>query len=323
MLENQYGDCKDKHTLLAAMLDALGLKANAVLIGAGVRFNPEVPSPMAFNHLITQVPVGGQTVWLDATAEVAPYRMLVAVIRDHPALVIPETGAARVERTPAGLPFKPFQTLDAVGSLDKDGVSNSKMTLTLRGDDELTIRAVLRQVPPAQYDALVQNMSQGMGFGGTASHAEIGRADDTAGPLTVRYDYNREKAGNDWDNLRTISQLGAVSLPVLNEKEPPVRETALGMPRVETSTAAMKLPDGWGAELPEAIHARSAYANLDQTYRFEKGTLYAERRVEVFAREVPVAEWKSYKKFTRCGESRQRVICAVDASEMRGMRQDG
>ena len=45
VLENQYGDCKDKHTLLAAMLGAIGVPADAVLIGAGIRFNEAVPSP--------------------------------------------------------------------------------------------------------------------------------------------------------------------------------------------------------------------------------------------------------------------------------------
>ena len=67
MLENQYGDCKDKHTLLAALLTASGLHADAVLIGAGVRFNEAVPSPSSFNHLITTVSVAGGPVWLDST----------------------------------------------------------------------------------------------------------------------------------------------------------------------------------------------------------------------------------------------------------------
>jgi hypothetical protein len=57
VLRNQYGDCKDKHTLLAAMLDAAGIQSDAVLIGANIRFNKDVPSPGAFNHMITAVPV--------------------------------------------------------------------------------------------------------------------------------------------------------------------------------------------------------------------------------------------------------------------------
>jgi tetratricopeptide (TPR) repeat protein len=60
----------------------------------------------------------------------------------------------------------------------------------------------------------------------------------------------------------------------------------------------MKLPEGWGVELPEAVHAKSAYATLDETFRFDKGTIYAERRVEVLKEQVPVADWKSYKKWS-------------------------
>lgn len=296
VLQNQYGDCKDKHTLLAAMLGALGLHPDAVLIGAGIRFNPAVPSPAAFNHLITLVSVNGQPVWLDATAEVAPYRMIMYVLRDRSVLVVPDTGVARIDRTPANLPFAPFQTMDAVGTLDKDGISNSHLSLTLRGDDELAVRSALRQLSPAQYDQVVQQMSQGLGYGGTTSHAEISRLNDTAEPLKISYDYKREKGG-DWANYRIIPQIAPVLLPRPDDKDPPVRAISLGVPRVETSTSAMKLPDGWGVELPEAIHAKSFYATYDETYRFEKGTLYAQRRIEVLQEKVPVADWKTYKKW--------------------------
>jgi tetratricopeptide (TPR) repeat protein len=296
VLDNQYGDCKDKHTLLAAMLTALGLHPDAVLIGAGVRFNEAVPSPAAFNHVITRVEVDGQDVWLDSTAEVAPYKMLVATIRDKRALVVPDTGAATLQRTPADLPFASFQDWVAVGTLDKAGVSESKITLTERGDAELFLREVLRQVAPAQYDEFVQKLLGGLGYGGTSSHAEISRPDDPGSPLVIKFDYHREQAG-DWANYRIIPQLAPVSVPVVNEKEPPVAPLDLSTPRTETSTAEMKLPEGWGVELPEAVHEKTAFATYDQSYRFEKGTLYSERRLVILQRKVPAEQWKVYKKW--------------------------
>ncbi|WP_433984517.1 tetratricopeptide repeat protein [Tunturiibacter empetritectus] len=255
-----------------------------------------MPSPAAFNHLITMVPVDGKDVWLDATAEVAPYKMLSYSIRDKQALVIPSTGVAQVERTPAKLPFASYQTMHAEGSLDKEGTSNSRLTMTFRGDDELVLRSVFRQLSAAQYDQVVQKMSEGIGYQGTTSHAEISRPDDTAEPLKMSYDYKREKGG-DWDNFRIIPQLAPVSLPKPDEKEPPVRAIQLGAPRTERSTSEMKLPEGWGVELPEAVHAKCAYATYDETYRFEKETLYAERKIEVLQDKVPVSDWKSYKKW--------------------------
>ena len=45
VLHNQYGDCKDKHTLLAALLEAEGIHASSVLINSSRKLYPDVPSP--------------------------------------------------------------------------------------------------------------------------------------------------------------------------------------------------------------------------------------------------------------------------------------
>src|ERR1019366_5109164 len=56
VLSNGYGDCKDKHTLLAALLAAVGIKAYPVLINSSVTIDPDVPSLNQFDHVITVVP---------------------------------------------------------------------------------------------------------------------------------------------------------------------------------------------------------------------------------------------------------------------------
>jgi len=297
VLQNQYGDCKDKHTLLAAMLNVLGLHPDAVLIGAGVRFNEAVPSPQSFNHLITRVNVEGQTIWLDSTMEVAPYRVLSYPIRDKSALVIPDSGIATIERSPANLPFPAIQTMDAVGTLDSAGISNSRIVITFRDDLELPARFAFHQVSPSQYDEVVQKFSYGIGYGGTTSHAEVSRPEDTIDPFKISYDYKREKAG-DWDNRRIVPQLAPVNLPRLYESDPPVHSISLGIPRTEVSTSAMKLPDGWFATTPDDVHVKSPWATYDVSYRFEKGTVYAERKIEILREKVAVTDWKAYKKFT-------------------------
>ena len=82
VLGNGYGDCKDKHTLLAALLKASGYDAWPALIHGQRKLDPDVPSPAQFNHVITVVPVGGQFIWLDTTPEVAPYGLLLSVLRE-------------------------------------------------------------------------------------------------------------------------------------------------------------------------------------------------------------------------------------------------
>ncbi len=47
VLHDQYGDCKDKHTLLASMLEAEGLHASSVLINSSRKLDPRRPFALA------------------------------------------------------------------------------------------------------------------------------------------------------------------------------------------------------------------------------------------------------------------------------------
>ncbi len=51
VLANNYGDCKDKDTLLEALLRAKGFPTAPALIGVGVAPVEAVPSPAVFNHV--------------------------------------------------------------------------------------------------------------------------------------------------------------------------------------------------------------------------------------------------------------------------------
>ena len=294
ILSNQYGDCKDKHTLLAAMLSAVGIQSDAVLIGAGIRFNEAVPSPVAFNHLITHLTLDGKPVWLDTTAEVAPFGMLTIATRDKQALVIPNTAVATILRTPVDPLVPDSSTMDATGSLDANGVSTSHIVLAFHGDGEIAARSLFRQISPAQLDQTVQVFSSTIGFTGTVTNPDTSRPTDTSQPFKLAYDYKREKAG-DWDHLKTIPQVMPVVLPRVTDIDPPVHAIQLGIPRIDDSKSAMKLPDGWTAVLPAEVHVKCAYAAYDMTYRFDNGTVYAERRVEILAKKVPVSDWQAYK----------------------------
>ena len=45
VLSNDFGDCKDKHTLFTALLAAENIKAVPVLINSSAKIDPDVPSP--------------------------------------------------------------------------------------------------------------------------------------------------------------------------------------------------------------------------------------------------------------------------------------
>lgn len=294
IFSNQYGDCKDKYTLLAAMFSAAGLHSDPALIGAGIRFNPAVPSPSAFNHLIVHLTLDGHEVWLDPTAEVAPWRALVPVIRDHQALVIPPSDKPAILRTPADLPYAPFSTSVVTGTLDASLNSDSTIVLTFHDDNEIGLRAVLRSISAADYGTFVKNLMAGLGFGGTTSEAAIDHLTDPSQPLAIRFHYHRTRDAS-WGDNRITATFQPIGLPAFSPDKPPVVAIELGTPRSETSTVEVALPSNWQVELPEPVHAHTPFATVDVTFRREKGKLLEERKLVVLQKEVPVADFKQYQ----------------------------
>jgi lipoprotein NlpI len=69
VLQQRFGDCKDKTNLLIALLKELGISASPVLVNTSVRSETELllPSPFAFNHVIARVEIQGNVYMLDAT----------------------------------------------------------------------------------------------------------------------------------------------------------------------------------------------------------------------------------------------------------------
>jgi transglutaminase-like putative cysteine protease len=67
VFKNQYGDAKDKNALLAAMLQAAGIHANAGLIQQSQKLDISAPSPSQLDHVVTAAALGGEIVWMDST----------------------------------------------------------------------------------------------------------------------------------------------------------------------------------------------------------------------------------------------------------------
>ncbi len=80
VLQNRYGDCKDKANLLIALLTDMGIDAHFCLLNRGSSTDTSFPS-WQFNHAIAYVPKSpgdGQSddLWLDTTDLTAPFPTL-------------------------------------------------------------------------------------------------------------------------------------------------------------------------------------------------------------------------------------------------------
>jgi hypothetical protein len=75
VFQNQFGDCKDKANLFNALLHSLSIEANLVLVPRFSQADEAMPG-LAFNHAISRVKLGSDTLWVDTTDDVCRFGML-------------------------------------------------------------------------------------------------------------------------------------------------------------------------------------------------------------------------------------------------------
>ena len=99
-LARGYGDCKDKSTLLVALLRAAGLDAQVALLAAGSApdVDPQLPGLGLFNHVIVYVDAE-KPFWIDATAENTRVPFLPPVAEGRLALIA-KPGTSQLTETP-------------------------------------------------------------------------------------------------------------------------------------------------------------------------------------------------------------------------------
>ena len=100
VIKNKYGDCKDLSTLMVSMLKAGSINAYPALALTRGRGMVDSSRPdNQFNHCITCVPMGGDTLWLECTSDWVRAGEMPESIENINALVITPDGGKLV-RTP-------------------------------------------------------------------------------------------------------------------------------------------------------------------------------------------------------------------------------
>jgi tetratricopeptide (TPR) repeat protein/transglutaminase-like putative cysteine protease len=303
VLANQYGDCKDKHTLLASLLNAAGIKAYPALINISREIDLDVPSPAQFDHVITAVPQPKDFLWLDTTAEVAPFGYLISALLNKQVLVVPTDQHPRFVTTPGEELPKPLRTFTIEAQLDDAGTLEGKVEQSLQGDDaEVLLRKGFRSTPSQQWKDLVQRFSYGSGFSGDVSDVSASQPEKTDEPWHVSYTYQR-KDYPEWTNHRISPPLPPITLPSYRDDETkPTVPVWLGPISEIDLRSQVELPKGYRPVLPSAVNLKEDFAEYHATYGVKDGKLTTERHLITKHPEILVSEYEQYRKFRKAIE---------------------
>lgn len=286
VLANQYGDCKDKHTLLAALLRALGIPSAPALVASDRDVDTTTPSPGQFDHVITLVTARQDTLWLDATPGVSPFRFLLSPLRGKWALAAPLDATPRLLRTPDEPPFAQFQRLSVEGRLSDAGRLTASYRQTLRGDDEVVLRLLLRSIPDDRLDWLAQQFARGQSLEGTASGARGGDPGATRDPSEFSFQLDRPSA-IDWTASRARYELPLPPLIVGGEDSSAAGDTVVLALGEQAQLVRLELPVGVTAEVPVPVTTARDFGHYRSRYQLRGNTVIAERVLTFTQRRLP------------------------------------
>ncbi len=316
VMNNQYGDCKDKHTLLAAMLAATGLRAFPVLIGSSRELDVDMPSPAQFNHVISAIPLGNETLWADTTAEITPLGLLEPALRDKKALLIPGTGPARVETTPADPPYHFSELISMEGAIDDLGKLTARVRMVLRGDYEIGMRIAFRGTPKGDWKNLAPYLGVKAGLEGDVTDIKISDPADTEKPFEIEFNVAVPQY-LDWSSKKEKMELPFAPFDLSQlkaRKAGSTKPVKLGSPSDVTYTVKLTLPVKYQARVPVPLKISRDYAEYVSNYKLEGQTLTGERTLRVRQRELPAEREQDYQAFVTALESDAAQTLSIEST---------
>ena len=318
ILQNGYGDCKDKHTLLATMLKVVGIQSYPVLIDSGRKLDVDVPSPAQFDHVMTLARVGEKLTWLDTTQEVTPYGLLLYQLRNKQAVVASDDAEAGLQRTPADSPIKTFMRFMVDGKFSPGGALNAAIELTAQGDRDWPMRAGFRSVPQARWNDFTKMLSASWGFPGDVDNVQLDPIEDTSKPFHLKYHLRQDQyfvVPSASVDFRPIPPLGVPAVRASSQSTEPIDVGPAGDMDYKVR---LEFPANYTVHAPLAVKMTRDYGEYSSTYSLsvapsKQVVLEGERKLSLKVNELPAAKRADYDSFwnvTRSNDD-QLLSCTI------------
>ena len=271
VFQMQYGDCKDKTTLLISMLDLAGIKAYPVLLSVAPyeRIDTTLPSLSQFNHMVTAIPTSPDTyIWLDPTSTTCSYGDIPYNTQGRTGFLISDTHGEFVE-TPVYPPESNRLVSTTELTLDNDGSVQGTLYIQTNGQYNLNTRWAYQQIHPNALKTTLATELSHQFPGIQVTWSDISDLNDLNVPVTINLGFHVENygtwVGNDVLLPLPIDEFADYAETFANEQR--TYSLDLGYPMQIEKAIRIQIPDGWAATLPKDIHHIIENAELTRQYK--------------------------------------------------------
>jgi len=334
VLLHHYGDCKDKVTLLSAMLKEIGVDSNYVLVNT-VRgtVGPDRPATLDFNHVILAIQLPpdvndpslvaivdharlGRVLFFDPTNLFAPLGGLAGHLQANYGLLVTADGGELVA-LPLLSPASNAVTRTASFSLDGSGALHGDVREVHIGDAAAEQRSGLintardtDRIKPVEA-LLARSLST---FEILKASVLNVAANDR--PFEWHYSIDAGNYARSTGGLTLVRPrvLGTESSDLLETKE--VRRFPIEFegPERDTDVFDITLPAGYQVdELPQPVNADYDFASYHSKSEFSGGTLRYSRTLEIKEASVPASNAAQLRELYRTIASDEREVALLKA----------
>ncbi len=300
VVQRGYGDCKDKASLLVAMLRAVDVPAEFVLVRTRDLGAIEgTPATLwAFNHAIAYVP--GLDLYIDGTAESSGLRELPEL--DQDAMVMRIDLMSDAPPVITRIPIQPGPENLVVAKsryvIDADGDAVAELSEVVRGVSAGRLRARLQD--PTRRDAIIAEIIAGQLPGTALDSARYENLDVLGAPVGIFANVRMPKLATrrgDALELPLVVEPGARlrdMAPLAVRKQPLV----LTQTELEENTDRYVLPKGARlAVVPEPVRVTSKFGSWSLEVKVDGVDVVATSRWEIVQTRISPEEYPAFRRF--------------------------
>jgi len=329
---HRYGDCKDKATLMSAMLREIGVDSYYVVINAERgSVTPDMPPYVGgFDHVIVAIklPEGladpslittmqhprlGRLLFFDPTDELTPFGQIGGYLQANYGLLVTPDGGELVElpklpSTTNGIQRTAKLTLDAQGSLKGDV---EEVRVGDRASSER--RALTRVTKDADMIKPIESLLADSIAIFHITKASVTNLRQTGEPFGFNYSFEAENYAKSAGGFLLVRPrvLGSKSSGLLETKEPRKYPVEFDGPERDTDAFDITLPAGYAVDdLPPPVDVDYSFASYHSKTEVHGNVMRYARTFEVKELSVPVSRAEELKKFYRiiAGDERNTAV---------------
>jgi hypothetical protein len=311
VLARNYGDCKDKATLVRAMLKAQGIESFLAVLYSGDRdyVRPEWPSPFQFNHAIVaiQLPAGiqlaaageypemGRLLFFDPTDPHTPFGELPDEEQGSHALVL-AGNRGNLVRLPLAPPDRNHVESVVTGQIAPSGELQAKLVRTYSGQaasymrDKVSDDKAIRRL-------FERSLSQRLG--GMAVNSVSLKPAGNQRQLQATVEFAVNQLGQVMQD-RLLAVAPGIIVPdndyLLTDtpRTLPVRIRA----RSRRNIIRLRTPEGFVPdEVPDPVKVTSEYGDFEAYWSVKDGEILFDQTVRYKDITVPAADYSKVRSF--------------------------